>query len=55
LMNISPQNLENVYLNGIQRSRFLDEIIKFYQIHLEGMGKIRSIDVLREVFSAKRE
>lgn len=55
LMNASPQNLENLCLNGIQRSRFLDEIIKFYQIHLEGMGKIRSIDILREVFSANRE
>lgn len=55
LMNISPQSLENVCLNGAQRSQFLDEIIKFYQIHLEGMGKIRSIDVLREVFSADRE
>ena len=55
LMTLSPQNLDNLCLNGVQRSRFLDEIIKFYQIHLEGMGKIRSIDVLKEVFSANRE
>ena len=54
LMTLSPQNLDNLCLNGVQRSRFLDEIIKFYQIHLEGMGKIRSIDVLKEVFSANR-
>lgn len=55
LMTSSHQNLENLYLTGVQRSRFLDEIIKFYQIHLEGMGKIQSIDVLREVFSANRQ
>lgn len=55
LMKISPDNLGNISISGVQRSRFLDELMKFFQIHLEGMGKIKSLDVLREVFSGTKE
>ncbi len=32
------------------RHDFLEKILQYYRIHLEGMGKIKSLDVLHEVF-----
>jgi hypothetical protein len=29
----------------------LHTILEYYRLHLEGMGPIRSVDVLRDVFS----
>ncbi|MFN4146807.1 MAG: DNA repair protein RecO [Runella sp.] len=36
-------------LDRSQRSRLLDAILFFYKIHLEGLGEIKSLEVLREL------
>ena len=37
-------------INNMQRRSLLDLIIKFYHEHMESLGEIKSIQVLREVF-----
>ena len=37
-------------LRGSRRTTILGYIIDYYRIHLEGMGSIKSLDVLKEVF-----
>jgi DNA repair protein RecO (recombination protein O) len=32
------------------KKEFLEKILLYYRIHLEGMGKIKSLDILHEVF-----
>jgi DNA repair protein RecO (recombination protein O) len=38
-----------VPLNRTQRAQLLDALIFYYKIHLEGMGEIKSLEVLREL------
>ncbi|MCU0340986.1 MAG: DNA repair protein RecO [Spirosomaceae bacterium] len=38
-----------VSLNRTQRAQLLDALIFYYKIHLEGMGEIKSLEVLREL------
>ena len=44
-------DLENLKLDKAIRSKLLDALLIYYQIHLSGLGHVRSIDVLREVFA----
>ncbi|AYQ35798.1 DNA repair protein RecO [Runella sp. SP2] len=37
------------HLDRLQRSKLLDALIFFYKVHLEGLGEIKSLDVLREL------
>jgi hypothetical protein len=34
------------------RSQLLDQLLKYYKDHIEGIGKIKSVDVLRDVFAS---
>lgn len=36
-------------LDRLQRSKLLDTLVFYYKIHLEGLGEIRSLEVLREL------
>jgi DNA repair protein RecO (recombination protein O) len=38
-------------ITNMQRRNALDLIIKFYHEHMETLGEIKSVQVLREVFS----
>ncbi len=38
-------------LDNARRRRLLADLMHYYHLHLEGMGKIKSLDVLTEVFS----
>ena len=51
LMKLSYLERELVQLTAKQRSQLLDELIRYYQLHLPGMGRISSKDVLTGVFS----
>jgi DNA repair protein RecO (recombination protein O) len=42
---------EPISFTNRQRRRALRNITEYYQIHLEGMGKIKSLEVLSEIFS----
>jgi DNA repair protein RecO (recombination protein O) len=37
-------------MNHQERREILDALIKFYQLHFEGFGEIKSLSVLKEVF-----
>jgi DNA repair protein RecO (recombination protein O) len=40
-----------VHMTNEQRRNFLDAFIKFYSSHVDGMGVIKSVQVLREVLN----
>jgi hypothetical protein len=40
-----------VHMNNEQRRNLLDAFIKFYGSHVDGLGVIKSVLVLREVLS----
>lgn len=39
----------HVTLDRIRRASILEKVLFFYKIHIEGLGEIRSLEVLREV------
>lgn len=40
----------NLPLSGSQRNKVLEILLKYYSVHLPGLKKIRSLDILKEVF-----
>ncbi len=40
-----------ISLNGLLRNEVLEVLVRYYSLHLPGLKKIRSLDVLKEVFS----
>ena len=44
-------DLENLSLEKQQRNELLNAILLYYQIHLSGLGAIKSVEILKEVFS----
>jgi DNA repair protein RecO (recombination protein O) len=47
----SYNTLSNITLNGIQRNEVLETLMRFYSLHLPGLKRINSLEVLKEVFS----
>jgi DNA repair protein RecO (recombination protein O) len=39
----------NIKLNSITRRKLLDIILRFYRLHIENFGEMKSIEVLKEV------
>ncbi|MCU0455694.1 MAG: DNA repair protein RecO [Bacteroidales bacterium] len=46
----SYENICRISLTGALRNDVLDVLVKYYSIHLPGLKKIRSLEVLKEVF-----
>jgi len=46
----SFENCSNISLNGALRNEVLGTLMNYYSIHLPGLKKIRSLDVLKEVY-----
>ncbi len=44
------QGIKNSDFNSRQRKIVLDSLIKYYKLHVEGMGDIRSLEVLHDFF-----
>lgn len=42
---------ESLKLNGRLRHALLEKLVQYYSIHLEGMGTIQSMAVLKEIFA----
>ena len=40
----------NIALTGVQRNEVLETIIKYYSLHLPGLKKINSLEVMKEIF-----
>ena len=47
----SYDSMSNISLNGKTRNEVLETLVRFYSLHLPGLKKIKSLDVLKEVFS----
>lgn len=46
----SFENMRDIPLTGSLRDEVLDTIIKYFNIHLPGLKKINSLEVLKEIF-----
>ncbi len=47
----SFDSIRNISLKGSLRNEVLDTLIRYYSLHLSGLKKIKSLEVLKEVFS----
>lgn len=47
----SFENMKNIPLTGSMRNEVLETIIKYFGIHLPGLRKINSLEVMKEIFS----
>ncbi len=48
--NTSFDSAKNIPLTGSQRNEVLETIMKYYSLHLPGLKKIKSLEVLKEIF-----
>ncbi len=51
LFTSSYETVRNIPLTGGQRNEVLDDLLNYFYIHLPGLNRIRSLEVLKEVFS----
>jgi len=49
--SISYEQIGNISLTGSLRNEVLETLVNYYSLHLPGLKKIRSLEVLKEVFS----
>lgn len=49
-MSRNFENIQDSGLNSRQRKSLLEELVRFYKLHVEGMGDIRSLEVLHSFF-----
>jgi DNA repair protein RecO (recombination protein O) len=47
----SWDNMDKIILSGSKRNEVLDTLLKYYSVHLPGLKKINSLEILKEVFS----
>jgi len=47
----SYENSKEIILTGSIRNEILETLVRYYSIHLPGLKKIKSLEVLKEVFS----
>ena len=50
IMNTTAGELQKLSISRSTRDELLDALLIYYQIHLSGLGAIKSLEVLREVF-----
>jgi DNA repair protein RecO (recombination protein O) len=43
--------MATIALNNAQRRTLLDILLRFYTIHIDSLGEIRSVQVLKEVMN----
>lgn len=44
------QSVRGERFNGVQRKNILDNLVRFYKLHVSGMGDIRSLEILHAFF-----
>jgi DNA repair protein RecO (recombination protein O) len=47
----SYDSISNISLSGKMRNDILETLIRFYSLHLPGLKRIKSLEILKEVFS----
>jgi DNA repair protein RecO (recombination protein O) len=48
--NLSLDRMDQISLTGSLRNEVLETLVKYYSLHLPGLKKINSIEVLKEIF-----
>jgi DNA repair protein RecO (recombination protein O) len=43
--------MDNITLSGSKRNEVLETLLRYYSLHLPGLKKINSLEILKEVFS----
>jgi DNA repair protein RecO (recombination protein O) len=51
LFSASYNNLKDIILTGSLRNEVLEVLVSYYSLHLPGLKKVKSLKVLKEVFS----
>ena len=51
ILSFSLRSLSEVKIDKYSRNQLMNAMLDYYYYHIEGMGKITSIDILHEVFS----
>ena len=46
----SWNDMDNIILSGSKRNEVLETLIRYYSLHLPGLKKINSLEILKEVF-----
>ncbi len=49
-MTSDYQQIKGFEMNSTQRKKVLDNLVRYYKLHVDGMGEIRSLEVLHEFF-----
>ncbi len=49
-LGIDIQSVRDFEFSGLQRKVILDNLVRYYKLHIEGMGDIRSLEVLHTFF-----
>lgn len=50
LFTSSPEEANKIALNGSMRNAILDTLVNYFSLHLPGIKKINSLEVLRQVY-----
>jgi len=53
LLNAEYANLSRLKINHLDRRLIIERILRFYELHIDGMKKLKSYTVLKEVFEAE--
>lgn len=51
LLRLNFSNMSLLRINGHQRSRILELILRYYRIHIPEFPELKSLDVMRELFA----
>jgi DNA repair protein RecO (recombination protein O) len=43
--------VDNISLSGLKRNEVLENLLRYYSLHLPGLKRINSLEILKEVFS----
>ena len=49
-MRTDLQRVKEEVFNGSQRKIILDKLVRYYKLHVTGMGEIRSLEILHSYF-----
>ena len=50
LLGTNFEDLNNIKINSTQRRKFLNVLLYYFELHLDGFKKPKSLQVLNEVF-----
>ncbi len=55
LYHLDVANLSALRMTAMHRSELLEALIRYYELHLDGLGAIKSLDVLQALFHGDKD